>query len=167
MQIPLVLPLCSWKAVSVSVLPAPGQALSTTHNRYPLLGVGVLICTCRDPQSRGTGPKTCTTCLLRTPIRTRGSPLAGLASSPAYGGAPIPGDQARSTVHGVGPIRGMHTLNHAHYSWDECLSLHTKCSPVEGRVPSTPKKGVPTLGPHALNWGMEGFLPASRVPSTA
>lgn len=34
---------------------------------------------------------------------------------------------------------------------DWCPSLHRKGSPVEGRVSSTPKKGVPTRGPCVLN----------------
>lgn len=124
-----------------------------------------------------------------------GPPLAGLASSPAYGGVSSPGDQARSTAHGVFPIRSRHTLNHAHHSRDWCPSLHMKDSPVEGRVPSTPKKRVPTRGPRALNWAWrspdthyahpgkptdrsqlaarrprlhtEGFPPTGHVPSTA
>lgn len=93
-----------------------------------------------------------------------GPPLAGLASSPAHGGVSSPGDQARSTAHGVFPIRSRHTLNHAHHSRDWCPSLHMKDSPVEGRVPSTPKKRVPTRGPRALNWAWRGSHPRAVCP---
>ena len=116
------------------------------HNQYLLLGEGILLCTRSGPHSWATGPKH-TPLLARHPYWYMGTPFVGLASSPAYGGSPSPRDQARSTMPGMVPIRGMHILNHAHYSRDRCPCLHMKGSPVEGRVPSTPKKGSPHLGP--------------------
>ena len=104
---------------------------------------------CPHPCTEGTPPA------CRAPSTTY-KRVAGLASSPAYGGSPSPGDQARSTMQGVVPIRGTYTLSHAHDSRDGCPSLHTKASPIEGRVPSAPKKGVPTLGPRGLHWAWRG-----------
>lgn len=36
--------------------------------------------------------------------------------------------------------------------------------PVEGYVPSTAKKGVYTLGPHAVNWAWRGSHPQAMCP---
>lgn len=67
-----------------------------------------------------TGPQTPPPA--RHPYSYTGIPLAGLASSPAYGGAPSPRDQASSTMHGVVLICSMYILNHAHYSWTGVLA---------------------------------------------
>ena len=129
--------------------PLAGHTPSTTHRWVPTHGQGALILSQRGPHSPAG----------RLQPLTAGSPLAGLASSPAYRGVSSLGDQARSTAHGGVPIRGTHTLNHAHHSRDGCPSLHMNGSPVEGCVPSTPKKGVPTRGPRALNWAWRGSHP--------
>ena len=47
---------------------------------------------------------------------------------------------------------------------DGCPSLHTKSSPAEGRVPSTPRKQVATRGPRALNWAWRGSHPRAVYP---
>lgn len=80
LQILLLLPLRPWEAISGSVLPPVGQALSTTHIWYPLPGGGPHLHTEGSPLTAAC-PETCTTRRLGTPTLTRGSPLAGRTPS--------------------------------------------------------------------------------------
>lgn len=130
--------------------PLAGPMPSTTHRWVPTHGRGALILARRGPHPSAGRPQ---------PL-TDGSPTRG------------PGILTRILrvlkSRRPGALNSARSGPHPRYVHPEpCTrlpepSLHTKGSPIEGRVLSAPKKGVPTLGPRGLHWAWRG---SHRGPS--